>query len=269
MEDCLPRDDVSLDGQGPHATATAVEKCLLVLRILSQPGPHSLSGIVKASSLNKTTVIRILDTLERQSFIERTAGRGVRFGPETLILAASAARQPQLRHLAAEGLVRLVKATGDTAILLIRSELDVVCMQREEGSFPLRAGYFVEGRRLPLGAGSPGVAWLAALPAAETPALLQANAPRLAAMGIRMPRIEQDIELARTRGYAISTNTVSEGTGGISVAVRSHEDRPIAVLTITALIDRLLAREAHISELLAEEARRLGETANNAGSIDR
>lgn len=243
-----------MEEAGNAAAPSAVHKSLQVLKALTEPGPHRVSTLVKSSGLNKATVIRILDMLEDEGFVVRTADRAIQFGPEAFVLAASANRRPQPYAGARASLARLAADSGDCALLLVPSGAHMVCVDREEGTYPMRAGFVVPGRRLPMGAGSPGVAFLAALPEREAEERLSANAARLSGMGrLELERIREAVIAARTCGYAIVTNVVSEGTGGISVAVRGAGGRPVAVLSVAALANRLHSREAMLAAMLLRE----------------
>ncbi|MDO9436558.1 IclR family transcriptional regulator [Hydrogenophaga sp.] len=234
---------------------TAVAKSLAVLKAIAEPGPHRVSTLTRATGLNKATILRILDELEREGFVTRDAERAILFGAESFIFASAVERQPQLRAWAQPSLRRLADETGDNAILSIRSGLQIVCIERELGAYPVRASYLTEGRRLPLGIGSNGLAMLAALPASEAEEILDANTEAIARYGRIAPtQLRADLARARQQGYAVTSNIVSEGTGGISVALRGADGSAFGTLTVAAVVGRLASRETLLHGLLKRES---------------
>ncbi|TAM33284.1 MAG: IclR family transcriptional regulator, partial [Rhodanobacter sp.] len=151
--------------------------------------------------------------------------------------------------------LRLAEVSEDSACLCIPCGCDAVCIDREEGVYPLRANYVHIGRRLPLGVGSAGLALLAWLPEDEIDRMMERNREAL----VRFPRltaerIRKDARAARERGYAMSADIVCEGTGGIAVPILDAEGRPVAALGATAVAERLVARQDMLARLLHEEA---------------
>lgn len=238
-----------------ESAPSAVAKGMRILKALAEPGMHRPSSLVRATGLNKATILRILDTLEEERLVVRTEDRGILFGAESFVLAASVSRQPHLKDHARSSLIRLATATEDNAVLMIRSGLHAVCIDREQGDFPMRASYLMEGRRLPLGVGSPSLAILSAMADAEADAILAANADELRRFHrVEPDRIHQDLLAARARGYALATNIVFEGTGGISVPVVGVDGQPVGALTVVAIANRIVQRERLLADLLRQEA---------------
>ena len=69
-----------------------------------------------------------------------------------------------LREICHPALARIADATGDTVFLTQRSGLDAVCLDRREGTFPIKTFTLEVGMRRPLGVGTGSLAILSALP---------------------------------------------------------------------------------------------------------
>jgi len=238
------------------ASLSSVQKACRILSELSNPGPHRLSNIVTNTRLNKATAIRLLETLVQDGFVTRDpVDRSYMLGNEAFVMAAVVSRRALFPECAHDSVVRLAEVSEDAACLCIPSGSDAVCIDREEGTYPLRANYLNIGRRLPLGVGSPSLALLAWLPEPEIDEMLERNRiaftrfPRLS-----VERIRQDARNSRERGYAMSANIVCEGTGGIAVPILGADGRPVAALGATALVKRLVERQQMLAELLQKEA---------------
>ena len=238
------------------AKLSSVQKACRILAELTNPGHHRLSTIVTNTLLNKATVFRLLETLIDDGFVQRDAlDKTYSLGNQALAAAAVVGRHSWLPECAHASVVRLAEVSEDSACLCIPCGSDAVCIDREEGAYPLRANYVHIGRRLPLGVGSAGLALLAWLPEDEIEHMMERNRealgrfPRLTA-----ERIRKDAKAARTRGYALSANIVCEGTGGIAVPIFDAEQRPVAALGATAIAKRLVVRQDMLARLLHEEA---------------
>jgi DNA-binding IclR family transcriptional regulator len=240
----------------PAAEPNAVQKVCALLRALAGPGPRRLTDLAAETGLNKVTALRILDTLAQEGFVARGPdGRGWRPGAEFLALAARAGRPDDLRALARPSLVRLAELSGDTVLLSVRSGVEAVCVEREIGSYPIRANYLDIGSRRPLGVGAGALALLAWLPDREVEAILGIVAHRLDAYPrLGVAEIREAIAAARARGYVILLDRVVDTMGAIGVPVRDETGRTVAALSIAALSARLRERETLLAEALGREA---------------
>jgi DNA-binding IclR family transcriptional regulator len=140
-------------------------------------------------------------------------------------------------------------------ILSIPSGIESLCVDVEEGRYPIRANYLSIGSRRPLGVGAGSLALLAWMPEAERQAALAVIAPQLQ----RYPRItaqllEDHALAARERGYAVLLDVVVERMGGIAVPILGVDGRPVAALSIAALNERITSREAELAQALRREA---------------
>jgi hypothetical protein len=137
----------------------------------------------------------------------------------------------------------------------IPSGIESLCVDVEEGRFPIRANYLSVGSRRPLGAGAGSLALLAWMPDAERQAALAVIAPQLQQ---RYPRITIDLletraREARERGYAVLLDVVVERMGGIAAPILGADGRPVAAISIAALNDRITSREADLAKALKRE----------------
>src|SRR5690606_7313088 len=111
----------------------------------------------------------------------------------------------------------LAEQTGDTVFLTVRSGFDGVCVDRKEGSYPVKAFVLEPGRRRPLGVGAGNVAILASLPEDEIARICAVNRSRIQQ---KYPRYSED-ELARrierTQALGYTVFDVLETTGVRSV----------------------------------------------------
>ena len=228
-----------------------------ILRCMSDGQPLRLTDIASAAELDKATALRLLEVLAREGFVARDPQtKRYRPGAELMVLGAAALQRFDPRPLARPSLMRLTGAFEDSVILSIPSGTESLCIDVEEGSYPIRANYLTVGSRRPLGAGAGSLALLAWMGEAEREAALEVLPARLAP---RYPRITAEllrthIAQARERGYVVLLDVVVERMGGIAVPILDAEGRPVAALSVAALNERILEREAALAQALRREA---------------
>ena len=240
----------------PGSSTSTVERAMRVLRVMSEGGNARLTDIAAAADLDKATALRLLEVMVRDGFVMRNArSKQFSLGPELMVLGAAALRRFDPRPLARPSLLRLVGRFEDSVVLSIPSGVESLCIDVEEGTYPIRANYLRVGSRRPLGAGAGSLALLAWMPEAEREAALDILASQMG----RYPRItpallRERIANARERGYVVLLDVVVERMGGIAVPILDPEGRPVAALSIAALNERILTREAALAQALQHES---------------
>ncbi|MET1113363.1 MAG: IclR family transcriptional regulator [Comamonas sp.] len=240
----------------PGTSVSSVERAMRVLRVMSEGINTRLTDIAAAADLDKATALRLLEMLARDGFVVRdAASKQFALGPELMVLGAAALRRFDPRPLARPSLMRLVGQFEDSAVLSIPSGIESLCIDVEEGSYPIRANYLRVGSRRPLGVGAGSLALLAWMPQAERDAALEVLLTQLQ----RYPRIDagllhERIAQARDQGYAVLLDVVVERMGGIAVPVFAPDGKPVAAISLAALNERILSREAELAHALQREA---------------
>jgi DNA-binding IclR family transcriptional regulator len=229
-----------------HASDTnAVQKVLRILRVMSTPLPLRLADIAAASGIHKATVLRLLDTMITEGFVVRDqATKRYLLGDEAVTLGIAMQGRDHIRDRARPSMLRLAALTGDTLLLSTRSGIDSVCIDREFGSYPIRASYLELGMRRPLGVGAGSLALLAWLPDDEVDTVIGLIEPTLKK---RYPRInaallKQEVANSRQRGYSLLLDVVVDQMGGIGVPVFGSDGRPAAAISLAALTTRITSR---------------------------
>lgn len=227
----------------------SAQKVCRILRVLSTPQPLRLADISAGSGLNKATTLRLIETLIAEGFVHRDpTTKCYSLGDEALVLGMAMQGRDHIRDRARPSLVQLAAMSGDTLILSTRHGLESVCVDREFGTFPIRANYLEIGSRRPLGAGAGSLAILAWLPAAEVETVLNLLEP---VFRKRYPHITREllmteIALARERGYAMLLDVVVDQMGGIGVPILGSDGKPIGAISVAALSQRVLKRQSFL-----------------------
>ncbi|NJM34889.1 MAG: helix-turn-helix domain-containing protein [Rhodomicrobium sp.] len=128
--------------------------------VLSALAAHASEGmrltdVVNATSLGKATIHRMLNGLVANGLVDHDKGSGRFFLSLKLISWALAAGDRfGLARLASPALASLSQRTQDTVYLSLRSGDEAVCIDRREGSFPIKTLTLRVGDRRPLGVGA-------------------------------------------------------------------------------------------------------------------
>ena len=262
----MARGPASIPGGGlaiaGAAGAQSVDRALQLLSLVGRGGPQGrgLAGLVAETDLTRPTARRLLIALIAARLVEQDpVTRRYHLGPEAYLLGTFAAPRHGLLTHAADSLRRLAQQTGDSVFLSVPQGDHVLCLHREEGSFPIRTYALQAGDRNPLGAGAGGIALLAAMPPAEAEAALARLTPALTArFGGPIDGLLADVAQARARGWAVNPGRVVPGSWGIGCALRWPDGRPAAALSLAAIESRLTPdRQATIAAAMLAEATRI------------
>ncbi len=216
-----------------------------------------LSELVTATGLERPTVRRLLQGLMREGFVRQAATtRRYFLGRALFELGLAASPEFDVRGICAPSLERIAARTGDTAFLTMRSAFDSVCIDRYEGSYPIRTLTVEIGARRALGSTAGGLALLAKLGDAEIQTIVTANAQRLSRYGaLDAAKLRMMVRRARKLGYALNRNDIIDGVTGVGVALEGRPDLPDLALGVAAISSRLDERhQKEAVEVMRAEA---------------
>jgi DNA-binding IclR family transcriptional regulator len=246
---------------GTEAAGTqSIGRAAALLRVIATRNTVGLrlSELVAATGLERPTARRILQGLIHEGFVRQATSTHRYFlGRALFELGLVASPDFDVRGLCASSLNRIITSTGDTAFLTIRSAFDSVCIDRYEGSYPVRALTVEIGARRALGSTAGGLALLSNLPDAEVHAILSANSQRLPRYGtLTASKLWMMVGRARKLGYALNQNDIIDGVTGVGIALRGPPNIPDLALSVAAISSRLDGdRQEEIVAVLRKEAK--------------
>ncbi len=247
--------------------AQLLDRAAMVLQLLGEDSVQGwkLSDLARAAGLSAPTCHRILSALARHQLVAQSPdGRLYRLGLEFFRLGVKAADGPGLRQITRPSLIRIAATTGDIALLMVRSGLNSVCVDRLESDYLIETLTGGIGGSVPLGVGTGSQAMMAYFEPAERAEIRAANMPRYARIPHFQPdKLEDELAAVRERGYSLDLDGVMRGSSGFAVPIRAEGVGVIASLGIAALSTRLdpdkLSRTV---ALLQEEAARISPQIN-------
>ncbi len=140
----------------PKTGVDAVNRALSILTCFTERDDRlSLTEISKRTGLYKSTVLRLIESLELQGFLVRHEERGYSLGSELMRLGSLYARQFRLEDRVRPLLDRLVAETGESASFYRREGQRRICLFRSDSASAIRE-HVREGDILSLDKGAGG-----------------------------------------------------------------------------------------------------------------
>lgn len=236
----------------------------LLLAVLAAPGPVTFAELQRSSGLAKSTLSRLLSSLERHGLVARGDDAGIRPGPAISRFARSARSDEDLVTLAGPHLSALGAATGETVNLAVLAGSEVEQVSQVDATYVLGSANWV-GRRVPLHCSALGKVFLAT-GAATLP---EGRLARLAPGTITSrPRLDAELAAVRERGWAWCDSELEAGLVAVAAPVRDADGRVVAGISVSGPSARLTRqRIEEVGGLVAAEAAalsgRLGHSPTN------
>jgi DNA-binding IclR family transcriptional regulator len=225
--------------RNPVSGTQAIARASAILRLIARKGLDGarLTYLTKAAGLSHPTIHRILKCLIDERFVvQDSVTRRYRLGPLNFELGLATPRESHFEQGFRAVLTELARQSGDTVYLMARSGADVVCLDRAEGHFPIRAHTFDVGGRRPLGFGAAGLALLSELDDHEIDRVFQINMQEIANHGrLTTEILWEAVARTRARGYAVTSDIYTFGIGSVGMVIRNGDDPPVYAVNISTV----------------------------------
>ncbi|NPV44413.1 MAG: IclR family transcriptional regulator [Firmicutes bacterium] len=240
-------------------TVRAVERALDILLSFSKDEPClSLPEICKKIGLPKSTVYRLISTLQLKGFIEQNEING-KYQPGTKLISISniLLKNMDLRKIAFPVMCGLRDASGETVNLYILRNRKRVCIEQVEGSHLIKR-YAAIGDELPLHCGASGKLLLAFQPESEIDRVIEETGLKpWTEKSITDPvLLKKNLENIRNQGYAFTKGERETGAASIAAPIRNHTGNVVAAVTISGPDSRFTPENAERYITLVTEAAR-------------
>lgn len=236
-----------------------LDRAIGLLWLLGEAGAGGmqLSRLASAMGFSASTTHRLLAALEHHGWVERVeGGKLYRLGAALVALAGQAADGTGLRRLCRPALARLSAESGETTFLIVRSGLNAVVVDRQDGDYVIESLTQGVGGLMPLGLGAGSAAILASQPPAEIEAVLAANAHRYLQFGSSVEQVQRRVEQLQRDGALVSDDSLIAGLAVISLAIRPPGHAVTAAIATNFIASRLdtAARQALLMRMRQEAA---------------
>lgn len=222
----------------------SLSKALQLLSIFSERKPYwKLEEIVNHTNIPKTTVFRLLKTMEVEGLIQKASfyqngylieGNIYQLGNRLLALGQIASNQYEVRNIAFPYMRKLQEQLGESIQLIIRDHDEAIYIEKVESDKPVRL-YTKIGRKAPLYAGACPRILLSFLPDHEIHRILTANKERMANNTLYSnDDIWKVIRETRQRGYTYSDSELENGTASFGTPIFNRYGEITASLSVAS-----------------------------------
>lgn len=222
-----------------------------------------MSQISAKVEIHKSTVHRLLATLEEKHFVERDKATGAyRLGISMIHMAHLTLEQNSLRRICHPFLLRLKDQFLETVNLSILEQANMIYLDVLESPQRVKLAAAI-GQRLPAYCTASGKAFLAYSPGETVKVVLGEGMPRQTQNTITDQSVFfTTLERIRERGYAFSRQEFEEGINAVAVPILDRHQSPVAAIAVAGPSFRLSESQMdeigpHLIETAAEISQEL------------
>ncbi len=216
------------------AHVQAVERALAILTQLGDCAQGmGAAELAQAVALPRSTVIRLLNTMERSQVVERAAEDGrYRLGEGILSLATAVPFSRQLVWVARPFLQQLAQQVGETVYLSILDGYQTHYIEQINGQHHIQPIEWV-GARVPLHVVADGKLFLAHWSAEDVARYGERPLVTFTPQTINnLEQLQQNLATIREKGYAITRDEFEEGLIAVAAPVFGEGGEVITAVTI-------------------------------------
>ena len=232
-----------------------VEKITRVMEVLCRDkATYSLRDLERLTGIPKSTLHRLLTSLEKQEWVYKDASTGsFRPGIRFFLLNNRSCFYQELIGKAQEQMENLVKQTGKTCLMCVLEGSVGLCIHSVEPPYPVK--YVAhKGMAIPLYAGASGKVLLAFCNESLRRKILTEGLP---------PKVDRkellaQLEAIREKGYAFSREEWIPHAGDISAPIFDRKGNFVAQIGVAGLATSFEGREDEIAKMVKEAAKNIG-----------
>lgn len=237
-------------------TVRAVERALDVLLCFVAGHEWGLTEIAGRVGLHKSTVHRLLATLEDRGFVKRDAAtEKYRLGLSVLELSANLSRSDDLSVELLPAMEQLRDRLNETVSLYVRDRTERVRIQAVQSTQAIRRVAAV-GARLPLYVGASGKVLLAFAEPTVRSGILED--PGWGPPALDKEQFARQLDDIAATGYATSYEEREPGAAAIAAPIFNRAGKLAAVLSVSGPSNRLTPGRMHdYAPTIMEAAKRM------------
>lgn len=217
-------------------TLETLVRSLSILSLFTRETPAlTLTEIATATNLNKTTVFRILATLEEAGYLVRDpATKRYQPGLKVLQLGFATISSLEVRQVARVFLQQLSQQVGETVSLSVLDDHEIIYVDRVRNR-RIVGVVLGMGSRLPAHCASMGKAMLAHMPSEELDKLLDKVElePCTSKSLVDREALKAELACVRERGYATNDEELEMGLRAVASPIWDNSNQVVAAINIT------------------------------------
>ncbi len=222
----------------------SIHRATLLMKTIARHNQDGvrLTDLAEELPLDRTTIHRIVRSLVTEKFISQDAAtRRYFLGQRLFELGLAAGRRFKLGDIYKPVLARIAEKSGDTVFLSIRSGNDAVCIDRRNGTYPIKVFTLDVGDRRPLGTSASGIAILSLLPEPEVRRILSKHESFVGPYNkkpVGAKSLLAIVKRTHEQGYALYQGDLAD-VRAIAVALKDRNGIPFAAISVTAISSRM------------------------------
>jgi DNA-binding IclR family transcriptional regulator len=223
-----------------NGSVHSVDRAISILQVLARNGGAGVTELGAELDMHKSTIFRLLATLEARGLVEQNSARGqYQLGYGIVQLAAGATRKYDLSVVSRPICQRLAEVVGETVNIAISDGEQVVSIDQVMGAAAVTTVNWV-GQRTPMHAVSAGKLFLAQLATDELSAFLAKGLERYTERTVVDPEVlEGQLSEVRANGFAFTVEEHEVGLAAIAAPIRALEGNVIAAIAISGPVFRI------------------------------
>lgn len=226
-----------------------IDKMMELLEVLERrPSGPTIRELVSTSGQPRTTVYRILNTLQRHGVVRRSDAGAYTLGPRLLSLSSRVVDEADyyLAAIAQPYLEKLSHDTGESSKVSVLSNFKTLVLVSAQGKREY-ALIVKPGQALPLHAGAGSKILLANAPDAEREAVLRGTLEAFTARTFSDPkRLRAELAKINRQGWAADKGEFSPNVNAFGAPVRDSAGRCVGALSVPFLAGANPDRLEHI-----------------------
>jgi DNA-binding IclR family transcriptional regulator len=236
----------------PAYVIEAVERALDVLEAFIGSERLTLVEISQRVGLNKSRVFRILHTLARRGYIERSL-EGAYYSLGVKLCERAAAVRLNVKQVALPYLQQLNQRFNETVNLGVLGDGEVLYIEIIESAHPFWVATTI-GKRSPVHSSSLGKAMLAYLDEGSLEALIPPKllVKRSGRTITDSRQLRKELEKVARRGYAVDDGEDVEGAACVGAPIFDATAKPLAAISVSGPTQRITSRRNEIARALTQ-----------------
>ena len=240
-----------------------IDRMMEILDVLAgRAAGASISDLVEAIAVPRTTIYRILNTLQTHNVVRRSATGSYTLGPRLLALASRVGGGGgpgyDLVSLALAHLEQLSETLGEGCKVSVLDGDHALVLSAVQGKREYALAVW-PGQRLPLHAGAASKILLAHMPEAERSALMRSELEQYTLRTIvDRKRLTRELARVRRQGWAQDKGEYSPSIQAFAAPIVDPEGRMIAALSVPFLTGASPDRQEQIRAAVIAAAAAIG-----------
>lgn len=234
----------------------SVDRAVSILQVLARRGPTAVTEVANELGIHKSTVFRLLYTLEARGLVDQTGVRGrYQLGYGVVQLAAGASRKLDLSQVSRRICENLAEQVGESVSIDIADGDSVLSLDQVIGAASVSSVNWV-GKRTPMHATSSGKVFLAFRSAEDLAAYFAQPRQRFTDHTITSRQgLEAELEQVRRQGFGATMEEFEIGLAAVAAPIRDIDGQVVAAISTSGPNFRINAESIPaISEAVIEAA---------------